>query len=591
MPIMFLLVSINPAVRKIFNITAKKADIRLDVVNSISQIPLNESYNCIFVDDGVLDTGNIEQVKSKFVNTKLCLILSKDASPSSTFDTFIRKPFLPIDIYEVLKKEKTNNVHRTQPIQSNQNQNNVPKNTKEVAAANNDVDLLEFSDSGDEFLSGERDSNDFTNLDSKGNSRNIDTANKAAFSNDANNNFINRIGKVETIKISSDKEEVINEADYIEDAAAQAADLSVLSNNDSSDVISGSDDIDFSSIFKLQNELLQEEEKNKKTGLIGGDGYKKKEPKPHQEPQAPKVESSANLNENIDQNSTSAVIEQDSSQQLDEAIEQTNEKVEQDIAVTDEIVDDEKFDLDWFDNNNLDEIKDVQSFEPKSFPADDVMQIDNEEKIDNEEANIQEEQDNTLDLPIDDNDIKDVKDINELSEDELEKLDDEALLLLQEQSLDDYNEDSTKDLQEPKVLDKQDINELTDILNATNDVSSNVSTQNEDFGYLSQDVNLLDDESVGNDNTADEVKYEFDDMQEDTIEEPLEQPEQPIFNQPQVQEPLQETLSQEQQNAQINPSNVNLDLTDIIKSFPVDKLRELLSGVQITINITFPTKK
>ena len=38
-------------------------------------------------------------------------------------------------------------------------------------------------------------------------------------------------------------------------------------------------------------------------------------------------------------------------------------------------------------------------------------------------------------------------------------------------------------------------------------------------------------------------------------------------------------------------SNPNLDLTEIIKSFPVDKLRELLSGVQITINITFPTKK
>ena len=38
-------------------------------------------------------------------------------------------------------------------------------------------------------------------------------------------------------------------------------------------------------------------------------------------------------------------------------------------------------------------------------------------------------------------------------------------------------------------------------------------------------------------------------------------------------------------------SNPNIDLTEIIKSFPVDKLRELLSGVQITINITFPTKK
>lgn len=32
------------------------------------------------------------------------------------------------------------------------------------------------------------------------------------------------------------------------------------------------------------------------------------------------------------------------------------------------------------------------------------------------------------------------------------------------------------------------------------------------------------------------------------------------------------------------------DIAEIIKAFPVDKLRELLSGAQITINITFPSK-
>lgn len=38
----FLLVNTNSAIRKIFNITAKKAGIELDVVDSIEKIPLDK---------------------------------------------------------------------------------------------------------------------------------------------------------------------------------------------------------------------------------------------------------------------------------------------------------------------------------------------------------------------------------------------------------------------------------------------------------------------------------------------------------------------------------------------------------------------
>ena len=42
---------------------------------------------------------------------------------------------------------------------------------------------------------------------------------------------------------------------------------------------------------------------------------------------------------------------------------------------------------------------------------------------------------------------------------------------------------------------------------------------------------------------------------------------------------------------QINLADGNIDIAELLQTFPIDKLRELLSGVQITVNITFPTKK
>lgn len=107
----FLLVNKNAAVKKIFNITAKKAGIELDVVDSVDKIPLDKDYSCIFVDDDMLKTGDIGDFKTKMITTKFCVILSKDSPLVGGFDSYIRKPFLPTDIYEVLKKEKYNDMN------------------------------------------------------------------------------------------------------------------------------------------------------------------------------------------------------------------------------------------------------------------------------------------------------------------------------------------------------------------------------------------------------------------------------------------------------------------------------------------------
>lgn len=165
----FLLVNENSAVKKIFNITAKKAGIELDIVENISDIPLDKDYGCIFVDDEVLKTGNVGDFKSKMITTKFCIILSKNSPLIGGFDSYIRKPFLPTDIYDVLKKEKYNEMNNAvDEGESGEDLGEVSEATSDINA-NSDIDLDEFSDSEDEFLSGAKEADEAQNIDFGGN--------------------------------------------------------------------------------------------------------------------------------------------------------------------------------------------------------------------------------------------------------------------------------------------------------------------------------------------------------------------------------------------------------------------------------------
>lgn len=167
----FLLVNKNAAVKKIFNITAKKAGIDLDIVDSIDKIPLDKDYSCIFVDDDMLKTGDIGDFKTKMITTKFCVILAKDSPLVGGFDSYIRKPFLPTDIYEALKKEKYNDMSGTydEGDSDDLGDNGLDDNTDGDINANSDIDLSEFSDSEDEFLSGVKEPETSQDIDFSGN--------------------------------------------------------------------------------------------------------------------------------------------------------------------------------------------------------------------------------------------------------------------------------------------------------------------------------------------------------------------------------------------------------------------------------------
>lgn len=724
----FLLVNANSAVRKIFNITAKKAAIQLDVVSSIKEIPLKEDYNCIFIDDGVLDSGDIGNFRNKMITTKFCIILAKDSPLVSGFDSYIRKPFLPTDIYEVMKKEKYNDINITS------NAYDTPANSTEKVAnapapseinANSGIDLSEFSDIDDEFLSGSKDI-DFNNnpLDIPQESKKDDIELDLAMPSDLEDNIVGDSADFgDSIfgdsALKDDKADDINLQDSIplqdsapkatppkpakkqrnvlEDAEAQINNIKALADKGGNFYNSSNDmhNIDFSQVMALQDEILKEEEsKKKKKNLIGGDIYKKKEQTPQEEKNkldstppptqeaksepistptqdstidSSKVEIQQDtqenaqeaeqdfaetldlLNQNADDSATSAINSappEDWTQNFTASQNLTQAAPQDYIPLhnpaqhhSDSLNEDFSFDsLNGEDFDGLDGlsgISDIKSdtieespLQPQPKNANDILSnlditennIDEDYHADStnatenstEETNpldisdfnnafsqgINAEMDsiapsfksqdfmqdftpnpqestqkyNMLGLPIDED--GEIKDINDLSENELEKLDDEALLLLQERAL---QEKSTT----PKVLNKQQIDDINNILEDTqNPPASEFSINNNEFGSLTQEAlsEVLGEESA---NMSDDINIEQD---IDTFQ-PQEQVE-PTFQDTQSQNPQ----SQDTQSKQIN-INENLDIAEIIKTFPIDKLRELLSGVQITINITFPSKK
>ena len=787
----FLLVNTNNAVRKIFNITAKKAAIQLDAVDSISQIPLKEDYNCIFIDDGVLNTGDISKFKNKMITTKFCIILSKDSPLVGGFDSYIRKPFLPTDIYEVMKKEKSNDMSISSSSYS------ADEGASVDTGVNANIDLNEFSDSEDEFLSGIKDSgqeinfdldipparddlgvdsaksdfeipatggfvdNDFRDIDlDSGAESSAQNAESSAESNEIADDFeINftldsaelsggdtkstdgaeldikatqdidlDINKSADISLDSAPKTAPKKVDILEEAEAQINNIKALVDKGGNFFNSNNDthDIDFSAVMALQDELLKEEENKNKKKLIGGDISKKKEPT-KQEPKvaessAKNAESSASVAEKKPEKKQN--LEKDIKQDFAEFENKTDSAFELDSALTDSAIEKEldsadimsAFELDSAElekaldsaptNSTLDSapakesIKEsAKEFEKENLaPLGDVPLAENIASIDEQVPKAQGAQNsdsdftsgldvdldaldsissfsdiqsdsppqaqatpknateilnnlditnlnegfenpsdgaefegskyNILGLPI--NDSGEIKDINDLSESELEKLDDEALLLLQERALQDKS---------PKVLNKAQIDAINDILEDTQSAS--------DFGANNFNANNFGASDFGANNFATQASgfsaptsefsmnnNEFQSLTQEALSEALDEGE-IASNQNQILEqdfgaqgftkdyvadsftqdfggfqnmeaPIAESSAQNFANPAQNPQNIqniqspptkqisindNLDLAEIIKTFPIDKLRDLLSGVQITINITFPTKK
>lgn len=603
----FLLVNTNVAVKKIFNIASRKANISLDFVSSLSEISIQEDYDCIFIDDGVLNTGDFQSIKSKMIATKFCLIISKDSKIIPGFDNYIRKPFLPTDIYEVLKQEKRNDmsfssfeseIEHSEAFDVNSNLDNNISNIDlldEIDNSNinvniNNIDLSEFDDNNDEFLSGVEDNMPILNPQNseetmiKNNNLNDNDEIKFTYGDDSDiddfgisdssmsldnsntNNQFDVIGLKDSTESSSNISSInvannvsnnkLNEQndilqDIVTDNKTNSASTSNANTNYTANNI---DDIDFSSIFAMQDEFFRDQNKDKPKGIIGGDIYTKKENTDTSPKDTTKDDKSTIENQLTDTTTTGGMkvnISQES------------------------IVDNAKNNIDTNQAeavNNFDELDSL-----------DDINFDDELDFLDKDFQIEQEQKDTFKTESDyQESLNDDFDIGKLSDEELDNLDDEALLKLQEEPV---------AFDEPKILNKSDIDEVTHILEDTQDLNNNLNSNDvkianngldsitqEAFSEAIDETNINDDVNFDDDLTSLDSAVESEAIEESTI--------------PNQVNDIQGSHNNIDANVAPNiVSNPNIDLTEIIKSFPVDKLRELLSGVQITINITFPTKK
>ena len=554
----FLLVNENIAVKKLFNISAKKANIELDIIPSFAQLRLQEDYSCVFVDDGVVDINMVQNLKNKMITTKFCLIISKNKAIEgvlSIFDIYIKKPFLPTDIYDVLKKEKYSEMKYGMDSYEDISSINVRVNSDSDEVATIDYDGIRAVDVSDINIGGVNDIDSFLQEDSK-----IDLGEF----NDNDDEFISGM--------KDDKKEENNQyqSEYNFD------DISLKPKESIAPLM-----MEEEFTPKRENTFSQMDD-IPDTKTMGADPLLDSIPNMHMDHM-----DEMNLGE-LDSNvalepSFSGDNDIDSNDAFEESFENQNEMPFRPMKKPDD-------DIDFASIFAMqDEFLQTQNNEKKPIIGGDIFskkesnQKSNELNLNNKEidsipnenldSNVSMDTMDEMNLEpaansMDDNFMHRMN-INDLSEIELENLDDETLLRLQEeeeftprmQEIPEYESQVFDEMQEmPKILNKNDIDEVNGLLQETKNIKSMErkevkGVEWEENPSIVEKHKMLEKQKNENINEMHSIK------------KPLEE----------IEEPVQISAN----------SNIGLD---IIKTFSIDKLRELLSGAQITINITFPTK-
>lgn len=104
----FLLINHNPIVRKLVEASATKAKAIIKYADDLEELSQQELENCdyVIIDDECLT--NVEEFFKKIGDRSSCLIYDRNSEPANGFSSYIRKPFLPTDMFNIFACE--NNV-------------------------------------------------------------------------------------------------------------------------------------------------------------------------------------------------------------------------------------------------------------------------------------------------------------------------------------------------------------------------------------------------------------------------------------------------------------------------------------------------
>lgn len=99
-----LFINTNQIVQKLIEVTAQKANVELVSINNIKQITDTEQYDYIIIDDDCYNADK-SAYDSLIAGHRACLIYSKSDEMPTGFSEYVKKPFIPTHILNIMIEE------------------------------------------------------------------------------------------------------------------------------------------------------------------------------------------------------------------------------------------------------------------------------------------------------------------------------------------------------------------------------------------------------------------------------------------------------------------------------------------------------
>lgn len=97
-----LLLNSNPVVNKLVVLSAQKVNDTIETFEDIDSIRLQSHYDLLIVDDSVYSNELFDELQQRVTFQKSLYICSKNTTVPPSFNTSMKKPFLPTDLVEEL---------------------------------------------------------------------------------------------------------------------------------------------------------------------------------------------------------------------------------------------------------------------------------------------------------------------------------------------------------------------------------------------------------------------------------------------------------------------------------------------------------
>lgn len=97
-----LLINQNPVVSKLVGLSAQKANVEASEVESAEGLPEGDDYDLVIVDDAMASDELVQALKERFSSCAKVLIHAGNGVKMKGFDHYLRKPFLPTEMVDLL---------------------------------------------------------------------------------------------------------------------------------------------------------------------------------------------------------------------------------------------------------------------------------------------------------------------------------------------------------------------------------------------------------------------------------------------------------------------------------------------------------